>query len=78
MLFRSGVSFDDSDFDTIGGLMVSALGHLPGRGESVVVDGFRFTVVRADSRKVRLLQVEQVADPAASPTEPAAPPSPPA
>ncbi|HOP18219.1 MAG: CBS domain-containing protein [Gammaproteobacteria bacterium] len=73
-----GVSFDDSDFDTIGGLMVSALGHLPGRGESVVVDGFRFTVVRADSRKVRLLQVEQVADPAASPTEPAAPPSPPA
>ena len=72
------VSFDDSDFDTIGGLMVSALGHLPGRGESVVVDGFRFTVVRADSRKVRLLQVEQVADPAASPTEPAAPPSPPA
>ena len=72
------VAFDDSDFDTIGGLMVSALGHLPGRGESVVVDGFRFTVVRADSRKVRLLQVEQVADPASSPTEQAVPPSTPA
>ena len=69
------VAFDDSDFDTIGGLMVSALGHLPGRGESVVVDGFRFNVVRADSRKVRLLQVEQVADPASSPTEQAVPPS---
>ena len=72
------VAFDDSDFDTIGGLMVSALGHLPGRGESVVVDGFRFTVVRADSRKVRLLQVEQVADPASSSTEQAVPPSTPA
>ncbi|MCP5307020.1 MAG: CBS domain-containing protein [Chromatiaceae bacterium] len=54
------VGFDDSDFDTIGGLTVNALGHLPTRGESVTVDGFRFTVVRADSRKVRLLSVERI------------------
>lgn len=54
------VEFDDSDYDTIGGLTVNAFGHLPVRGESVVVDGFRFTVVRADSRKVRLLNVERI------------------
>jgi len=54
------VAFDDSDFDTIGGLTVNALGHLPTRGESAVVDGFRFTVVRADSRRVRLLNVERI------------------
>jgi magnesium and cobalt transporter len=56
-----GVEFDDSDFDTIGGLVVNALGHLPARGESVTVAQFRFKVVRADSRKVRLLNVERLA-----------------
>ena len=56
------VAFDDRDFDTIGGLTINAFGHLPARGESVVVGGFRFTVVRADSRRVRLLNVERIGD----------------
>ena len=46
-------------FDTIGGLMVNALGHLPGRGESVVVDGFRSPWCVPTAAKVRLLQVER-------------------
>ena len=54
------VHFDHSDYDTIGGLTVNAFGHLPERGESVIAEGFRFTVVRADSRKVRLLDVERI------------------
>ncbi len=49
------------DYDTIGGLVINKLGHLPKRGESVEVDGFRFTVVRADSRKIRLLNIERLA-----------------
>lgn len=52
--------FDDTDYDTLGGLTVHAFGHLPSRGESVEVEGFRFTVVRADSRRVRLLNVERI------------------
>ena len=32
--------------------------------ESIVVGGFRFKVVRADSRRVRLLQVERIDQPA--------------
>jgi magnesium and cobalt transporter len=60
------VALDDSDVDTIGGLVVSAFGHLPTRGESVVCDGFRFTVVRADSRRVRLLNAERIETEAAS------------
>ena len=55
-----GVRFDDHDCDTIGGLTVNAFGHLPTRGEFVVVGAFRFTVVRADSRRVRLLNVERI------------------
>ncbi len=58
------VDFDDSDYDTIGGLTIHAFGHLPTRGESIDVGGFRFTVVRADSRRVRLLNVERLEQPA--------------
>ncbi|MEA3274548.1 MAG: transporter associated domain-containing protein [Pseudomonadota bacterium] len=53
----------DSDFahdelDTIGGLVVNALGHLPKRGERVDIGRYRFTVMRADSRRVHLLGVQ--------------------
>jgi magnesium and cobalt transporter len=55
-----GSSFADEAFDTIGGLVVNAFGRLPKRGESVDMDGYRFTVMRADSRKVRLLNVQRL------------------
>lgn len=53
--------FSDAEFDTIGGLVVNALGHLPKRGESVEIGDFRFTVMRADSRRVHLLSIERLA-----------------
>lgn len=52
------VDFDDNDFDTIGGLVLHALGHLPKRGEKVRVGEFEFEVMGADSRKIRLLNVQ--------------------
>ena len=55
-----GTDFEGGDYDTIGGMVISRLGHLPKRGESVEIDGFRFTVVRADSRKIRLLNIEKL------------------
>lgn len=54
-------AFDDNDYDTIGGMVVNALGHLPQRGEVAEIGDFRFTIVRSDSRKVRLLNIERVA-----------------
>ena len=55
-----GSGFADDEFDTVGGLVVQAFGRVPKRGESTVLDGFRFRVVRADSRRVHTLQVERV------------------
>jgi len=55
-----GTDFPDEDYDTIGGMVINRLGHLPKRGESVEIGGFRFTVVRADSRKIRLLNIEKL------------------
>ncbi|MGV6825729.1 MAG: HlyC/CorC family transporter [bacterium] len=48
------------DVDTLGGLVSQAMGHVPKRGESVQIEDFRFSVVRADSRKVWLLSVERL------------------
>ena len=55
-------SFDEDSFDTIGGLVLNAFGHMPKRGEKVDIDNFRFEVVGADSRKIRLLNVRRLSD----------------
>lgn len=52
-----GTGFSDGEFDTIGGLVTSAFGHLPDRNEQITVEGFTFTVLNADGRRVHLLQM---------------------
>lgn len=49
--------FSDDEFDTIGGLLMKKFGRLPKRGESAGLDRFQFTVLRADSRRIHLLQL---------------------
>lgn len=55
-----GTRFSDEEFDTIGGLVMNRFGHVPKRGETVVLEGFSFQVVRADSRKIHSLLVEKL------------------
>ena len=52
--------FSDEEFDTVGGLVVSRFGHLPKRGESVKFDGFQFSVLRADSRRLHAVRVTRL------------------
>ena len=54
-----GTAFSDEDHDTVGGLVVGRFGRVPKRGESIVIEGFGFQVLRADSRKVHALLVEK-------------------
>ena len=49
--------FSDEEFDTIGGLIVHKLGYVPERGERVKMNRFQFEVVRADNRRIHLLEV---------------------
>lgn len=44
--------FSDDQYDTIGGLVVSAIGHLPEAGEELALGRFHFRVGRADQRRV--------------------------
>ncbi|KZE30249.1 HlyC/CorC family transporter [Crenobacter luteus] len=55
-----GTAFSDEQVDTIGGLLLSKLCHLPKRGETLDIDDLRFTVMRADSRRLHLLLVERL------------------
>ncbi|QLQ26229.1 MAG: CBS domain-containing protein [Dechloromonas sp.] len=52
-----GTSFPDAEFDTVGGLILRHLGRVPKRNEVIDVDGIRFQVLRADSRRLYTLLV---------------------
>lgn len=52
-----GTDLSDEEFETVGGLVTHDFGHLPKRGEKIELGGFRFKVLRADSRRVHLLEV---------------------
>lgn len=57
-----GTTFSDEEFSTIGGLVVSKFGHLPKRGEQISFDRLRFTVLRADSRRLHSVLIELLAE----------------
>lgn len=50
--------FSDEEFDTVGGLVSHAFGHLPERNEKVSIDGIEFTVISADTRRLLQLRVK--------------------
>lgn len=50
----------DDDFDTIGGLVAHELGRVPRRGESVPLDGLKFTVMLTRGGAVRWFRVERL------------------
>lgn len=47
----------DKEFDTVGGLVLKQLGHLPKKGERLEYKGFSFLVLRADRRRIHSLRV---------------------
>lgn len=52
--------FSDEEFDTFGGLVMNAFGHLPKRNEIVELEGFRVRILNADSRRIHLLRVSLI------------------
>ncbi|MEF1302203.1 transporter associated domain-containing protein, partial [Vibrio owensii] len=52
-----GTNFSDEEVDTVGGMVMTAFGHLPSRGEVVEIDAYSFKVTAADNRRVIQLQV---------------------
>ena len=55
-----GTSYSDEEFDTLGGLVTAAIGHLPDPGETATLDGFSFDVTQADDRRVLQLRARRL------------------
>lgn len=49
--------FSDEEFDTIGGLVLQAFGHMPSRNEVATIDNYEFKVINADQRKIYSLRM---------------------
>ena len=52
-----GTDYSDEEADTIGGLVIQEIGHLPVRGEKTSIGKLNFTVARADARRLHTLMV---------------------
>lgn len=50
-------SLDEKKFDTIGGLIIHNMEHMPKKDEQVKIGHFLFEVIKADNRRVHLLKL---------------------
>ncbi len=58
-----GVELEHPNAETAAGLILEELHHIPRRGESIVFAGYRFSVVAADRRSIKLVAVEREPEP---------------
>lgn len=52
-----GAGLNEDEFDTVGGLVVRAFGHLPQAGESTTLADYQVTVLEGDERQIHLLEI---------------------
>jgi CBS domain containing-hemolysin-like protein len=57
----------EGDWDTVGGLVYSALGHVPVEGESVEIGGWRLTAQRIQGRRIGRVRMTRLAAPLGPP-----------
>ena len=67
-----GTEFSEEEFDTIGGLITHEFGHLPRRGETIILGNQSFQVTNADNRRINLLKVTLLLNPNATGAAPSA------
>jgi len=45
--------FNEDESDTLAGMLMKYLGHMPKRGESITIDRYLFKIMSADSRRIK-------------------------
>jgi len=60
---KIGVVLDDEPYDTVGGLVFGRLGRVAGVGDTVDIEGYRFTVTAVDGRRVSQVRVQRARPP---------------
>jgi putative hemolysin len=59
-----GADLPEGDWDTVGGLVYSLLGHVPNEGESVEVDGHRLVAEKVQGRRIGRVRISRLTEPA--------------
>ena len=54
------VDFPDGDFDTVGGLLLHLLGHVPTEGETVDFDGYQLTAENVQGRRIGRVRISRL------------------
>ncbi len=60
---ETGLRFEETEVSTIGGYVTQHLGHLPTRGESMVIGDYVVTVTKTDGRRILQLNFKKPAAP---------------
>ena len=55
-------NFEEGDFDTLAGFLVSKFGYIPKKSESISVEGYIFRIEAADERRILSVLVSQEKD----------------
>jgi magnesium and cobalt transporter len=63
-----GTYYDETDFDTIGGIVTQQFGHLPVKDEKIQIGDHNFHILAADNRRIRLMQVTPIVTDTDEPT----------
>ncbi len=50
-------SFSSEEMGTIGGILLNQFGHIPSRNERIGIGPYVFTILNADGRQIRLIEV---------------------
>ncbi|OGC94761.1 MAG: hypothetical protein A2W25_03090 [candidate division Zixibacteria bacterium RBG_16_53_22] len=57
---RFGVRRPDGDYESVAGMVINALGHLPALEETAEVAGLKMTVIEKDGHRVKRVKVEKL------------------
>ncbi len=55
-----GTGLSEDEFDTVGGIVTQAFGHLPTVGETIVLESFSFRVIEADGRQIHQMEMRLI------------------
>jgi CBS domain containing-hemolysin-like protein len=55
-----GAELPEGDWDTVGGLVFSLLGHVPTEGETARLNGFQLTAERVQGRRIGRVRISRV------------------
>jgi len=57
---RTGFQLPEGPYETLAGFLMARLGHIPVVGETVTEDGWEFTVVEVDKRRIEQVRVSRL------------------